>query len=482
MCSLNERLKTLKNRLNQLNQFKTIVNELDKSVDKYQQIFSHFIPFEEKLICGQKRGFHLNLCQISDKMITNVTEIDTKIGQNGQNITKSKQFKCFWPKCLFKTSDSRLLKDHYSVHQKSKNQFRCDVNNCQKVFKYKQNLIQHKLNHKSQLNIRQQFPQKLQLIQRQNNSSLANKTVGKVGHKSGAGRENNDEKNGHKTGQLIVAHKSNVLSKMSANDQNLSAGQTADNGPQRPKKRQVFRKPKDKRFVCDYGGCDKCFDSKSNLERHKRIHSGEKPFGCDIPDCGQRFTQKTHLVQHKKRKHRIILPKNAIKLIKPIDDPIKPVADTPPATPVVESVAKTPVVFTPLKTAVNSAIKVAVNSPKPSVNNNSTPKTTPLSTKTAVNSRPLTKHSANTPKLSQNSLEKTKKISELSVNSTDRQYKCYYTKCKASYESLYELKTHINGIHTNETLNKCHEINCNEMVFKSFYNLYYHKKTFHKLV
>ncbi|XP_077346241.1 uncharacterized protein LOC143989836 [Lithobates pipiens] len=52
--------------------------------------------------------------------------------------------------------------------------------------------------------------------------------------------------------------------------------------------------PTEKRFSCTE--CGKGFRFKSNLDVHKRSHTGEKPYSC--PECGKCFSSKFNLKVH----------------------------------------------------------------------------------------------------------------------------------------------------------------------------------------
>ncbi|XP_029930373.1 zinc finger and BTB domain-containing protein 49-like [Myripristis murdjan] len=60
-----------------------------------------------------------------------------------------------------------------------------------------------------------------------------------------------------------------------------------------------------KGFICPY--CGKSFERSGHLERHKLIHTGEKPYRCEI--CGRRFNQKCSLKEHMKTHRNCIQAK-----------------------------------------------------------------------------------------------------------------------------------------------------------------------------
>ena len=47
-------------------------------------------------------------------------------------------------------------------------------------------------------------------------------------------------------------------------------------------------------WICRF--CNKLFQSSWHLDRHIRIHTGERPFKCEL--CGKYFNRKDHLKEH----------------------------------------------------------------------------------------------------------------------------------------------------------------------------------------
>ncbi|KAJ6042965.1 uncharacterized protein N7446_007587 [Penicillium canescens] len=57
--------------------------------------------------------------------------------------------------------------------------------------------------------------------------------------------------------------------------------------------------PRSKRnFTCSWERCGKSFYRKSDLCRHYRIHTNERPYHCNMKDCNKSFIQRSALTVH----------------------------------------------------------------------------------------------------------------------------------------------------------------------------------------
>ena len=54
----------------------------------------------------------------------------------------------------------------------------------------------------------------------------------------------------------------------------------------------------ERQHVCRFPGCASRFTRADELNRHSRIHTGERPYKCDFAGCSKAFTRSDHLTTH----------------------------------------------------------------------------------------------------------------------------------------------------------------------------------------
>ncbi|EAW16847.1 C2H2-type zinc finger protein [Aspergillus fischeri NRRL 181] len=59
--------------------------------------------------------------------------------------------------------------------------------------------------------------------------------------------------------------------------------------------------------VCDIAGCEKAFSDSSSLARHRRTHTGTKLYNCPERTCHKSFTRRETLANHLHRHHPAIM-------------------------------------------------------------------------------------------------------------------------------------------------------------------------------
>ncbi|CAO3612786.1 unnamed protein product [Mucor fragilis] len=59
----------------------------------------------------------------------------------------------------------------------------------------------------------------------------------------------------------------------------------------------------EKPHICQFPSCNKSFGDSSSLARHRRIHTQARSYICNETNCTKSYTKKSHLTRHIRRSH-----------------------------------------------------------------------------------------------------------------------------------------------------------------------------------
>ena len=262
MCEL----KSLNGYLEQLNKLKVINTRLSE--------------INECLTNNDCSASVKNCAQFHCKINTDLIE---SFNLNGNTVNKS--IKCIWPKCNYEANCKSGLDKHIVIHTNER-KFICDYNDCNQTFAQKSGLISHK--------------NSVHLKERRFvcNSGICNKRfISKrdlIRHKRIHSGEKpykcdvNDCGKRFQRCDILKIHQDDFHLKIRYRCDYKDCNQTfAHKNNLQYHIKSVHLK--ERLFVCEFVKCIKRFSTKSQLNGHKRIHTGENPHKCDVNDCAKRF-------------------------------------------------------------------------------------------------------------------------------------------------------------------------------------------------
>ena len=154
-------------------------------------------------------------------------------------LQQTKPIACSFDSCQYRCRTQHVMLQHMTSHSDLR-LFNCEAIGCDKSFKNARGLREHSFSHSAQPSLKCQF----------DGCDLLFQTVW------------------HRKNHMNVVH-------------------LGKNSNDRPVKH------------CDWPGCDYTTRFAHQMNKHKRLHTGEKPFACDWPACGKRFRLRQQMIDHK---------------------------------------------------------------------------------------------------------------------------------------------------------------------------------------